>query len=168
MSSKPLYFFCAVALSLSLGGCARQISPSVYSGQTVGETAQTYRGFIVSKRQVEVADSDKLQENTTGALLGGATGAVVGSAFGGGRGAVASTVLGGIGGAVAGAYAQKSMASQDGFEYVVELQSGTLKTVVQGLEPSLSVGQRVLLMVSTKGRSRIIPDASPISNIPPQ
>tara|TARA_A100000171_G_C2134489_1_gene149141 strand:+ start:379 stop:1017 length:639 start_codon:yes stop_codon:yes gene_type:complete len=166
MAHKAFACLCLTVLSLSLVGCARQISPNVYSDKSVGETSRTYRGVVVSKRQVEVAGSDKLQENTTGALLGGAGGAVAGSAFGGGHGNTAATILGGIGGAVAGAYAQKALESQDGFEYVVELRGGELKTVVQGTEPSLEVGQNVLMMVSHKGRSRIVPDTTSYSAPP--
>lgn len=158
MKTKIMVVACVTLASLSLFGCARQISPNVYSDKSVGETSRTYRGVIVAKRQVEVAGSDKLQDNTAGALIGGATGAVAGSAFGGGRGNVAATVLGGVGGAVAGAFAQKSLESQGGFEYTVELTNGEMKTLVQGLEPSLDIGQSVLLIESVKGRSRLVPD----------
>lgn len=158
MKNKILAFACVTLTSLSLVGCARQISPSVYSDSSVGETSSTFRGIVVAKRQVEVAGSDKLQDNAAGGLIGGATGAVAGSAIGGGRGNIAATVLGGLGGAVAGAYAQKALESQQAFEYTIELQNGSMKTVVQGLEPSLSVGQSVLLIISGRGRSRIVPD----------
>lgn len=157
MKNKILSLACVTLTSLSLVGCARQISPNVYSDSSVGETSSTFRGVVVTKRQVEVAGSDKLQDNTAGGLIGGATGAVAGSAIGGGRGNIAATVLGGLGGAVAGAYAQKALESQQAFEYTIELHNGDMKTVVQGLEPSLSVGQSVLLIVSGKGRSRIVP-----------
>lgn len=167
VSMQKIACLCFVVASLSLGGCARQISPNVYSDRTVGETAHTYRGVIVNRRQVEVSGSDKLQDNTAGMAIGGAGGALAGSAFGGGHGQVATTVLGAIGGAVAGAYAQKALESQDGFEYVVELRSGELRTVVQGLEPALAVGQSVLLMVSTKGRSRLVADTSPSYTVAP-
>lgn len=158
MKNKILALACVTLTSLSLVGCGRQISPNVYSDSSVGETSSTFRGIVIAKRQVEVAGADKLQENTAGALIGGATGAVAGSAIGGGRGNVAATVLGGLGGAVAGAYAQKALESQQGFEYTIELHNGDMKTVVQGLEPSLSIGQSVLLIVRGKGRSRVVPD----------
>ena len=158
MINKILALLCVTATSVSLVGCARQISSSVYSDSSVGETSATYRGIVINKRRVEVAGADKLEDNATGAILGTATGSVVGSAFGGGNGAVATTILGGVGGAVAGAFAQKALESQDGFEYVVELKNGEMRTLVQGVEPSLNVGQQVLLMVSFTGRSRIVPD----------
>ena len=58
-------------------------------------------------------------------------------------------------GAVAGAYAEKALKSQNAMEYVVALENGESKTVVQGLDPTLAVGQKVWLMVSYQGRSRV-------------
>jgi outer membrane lipoprotein SlyB len=147
---------CCCAVSVLLGGCARQISPNVYSEGSVGETSQTYRGTVISVRDIQVEGKEKLEENTAGMVVGGIGGALAGNQFGGGTGNIATTVLGGLAGATAGAFVQKELEKQDGIEYTVELEDGSLRTVVQGPNPRYSKGQRVLLMVYVTGRSRIV------------
>ena len=66
---------------LAVGGCAREIDPTVVSGPSVGATTQTYRGTIESVRAVLVQESDTLEGNTTGLVLGGLAGAAAGSRF---------------------------------------------------------------------------------------
>jgi outer membrane lipoprotein SlyB len=143
-----------------LGGCARQISPNVYSESSIGETSQTFRGHIVSARDIQVEGKEKLEQNTVGLLGGGVGGAVIGNQFGGGRGNTAATVAGAAAGALAGAFIQKELEKQPAIEYTVQLSDGSLRTIVQGPEPRYSAGQKVLLMVYQKGRSRIVPDQS--------
>lgn len=161
--------FCVTScvLSVLVGGCARQISPNVYSEASIGETSQTYRGVIVSMRDVMVEGKEKLDQNTTGMALGGVGGAVVGNQFGAGGGNLAATAAGAIAGAVAGSLIQKELEKQNAVEYTVQLQDGSLKTLVQGPEPRYQVGQKVLLISYDsngsnyrRGRSRIIADHS--------
>lgn len=154
--SKIVLISCA---GLVLAGCGRNISPSVYSEAHVGEASTTYRGTVVSFRQVRVAP-EKLEENATGTALGGVAGGVAGYQFGKGRGQVAATAAGALLGAIAGNLAEGELKSQDAFEYVVELDSGTLKTVVQGMDVKFNPGERILLIVGQKGRSRLVADRS--------
>ncbi|MFN7710277.1 MAG: glycine zipper 2TM domain-containing protein [Holosporales bacterium] len=149
---------CAVAILAS--GCARNISSNVYKASAVGETSRTFRGVIVAMRNVVVEDKEYLEDNVLGGVAGGVGGGLIGSQFGKGKGNVAATALGAVAGAVGGAFAEKALKSQDATEYTVELNNGELRTVVQGPEPALSVGQSVLLMVSHQGRSRIVADRS--------
>lgn len=146
----------ACSVTVLIAGCARNISSDTYSDKHVDEATQTYAGRIVSVRKVQVKAAEKLEENTTGAAIGAIAGGVAGYQFGGGRGQVAATGAGALLGGIAGAFAQDALGSQEALEYVVQLESGALRTVVQGLDPALSPGQNVLLMVSMKGRSRVI------------
>jgi outer membrane lipoprotein SlyB len=150
--------FGIVAMVIS-GGCARQISSNVYSGAAVGETSTTYPGVIIGARQVTVEDKEYLGDNTLGILGGGAGGAYLGSKIGKGEGNTLATVGGAVVGAVAGAFAEKALKSQNAMEYVVALENGESKTVVQGPDPTMGVGQKVWLMVSYQGRSRLTPRA---------
>ena len=136
-------------------GCARQISSNVYSAHSVGETSSTYPGVIISARAVTVEDKEYLEENGLGIVGGGVGGALVGSQIGKGSGNTLATVGGAVAGAVAGAYAEKALKSQDAMEYIVALDNGESKTVVQGVDPTLTVGQKVWLIVSYHGRSRV-------------
>jgi outer membrane lipoprotein SlyB len=147
--------FCATALLLS--GCAREISPNVYSEAHVGEASQTFQGTILTVRQVQVQGHEKLEGNQLGMAAGALAGGVAGYQFGKGKGNVAATAGGAILGATAGAFAQKALETQDALEYTVQLSNGEMRTVVQGLQPAYGAGQRVLLIVGRSGRSRIVP-----------
>jgi outer membrane lipoprotein SlyB len=144
-------------IPLIIGGCARNIETGTYDARTIGETASTYYCKVINVRKVKVEEGDRLEDNSTGILVGGVTGGMLGNTVGGGRGRAAATAAGAMAGAAAGAYAEKFMKSQYGFEYVVELQSGELKTVVQGGDVILAPGQAALLMEYQNGRSRLIP-----------
>jgi outer membrane lipoprotein SlyB len=152
---------------LALSGCARNINPNVYSEKHVGEASMTYQGVIVSARAVEITGGEKLEENAAGIGLGAIAGGVLGNQIGQGGGNVAATAGGAILGGVAGAFAQQALTAQNAMEYIVQLTNGSMMTVVQGPEVQLSPGQRVLVMVSHDGRSRVVPDQSPVQSVQP-
>lgn len=139
-----------------VGGCARQISSNTYSAAHVGESSTTYPGVIISARGVTVEDKEYLGDNTLGIVGGGAGGALLGSRIGKGTGNTVATIGGALVGATAGAFAEKALKSQNAMEYIVALENGESKSVVQGPEPSLSAGQKVWLIVSYQGRSRLV------------
>lgn len=156
---KLISLFLVVALGLSFTSCARNLSPNVYSEGTVGEACRTYPGVIISAREVSVEGGDSLGDNTAGIVGGGIGGAVLGSMVGKGKGNTLAT-LAGVGlGAVGGAYAEKALKSQQAMEYVISLDSGEARTIVQGLDPRFAVGQNVYLMETSygrQGRSRVV------------
>lgn len=147
----------AVSVATLVSGCAREISSNVYSEAHVGEASKTFFGTVVSVRNVTVQGKEKLDENSTGIAMGAIAGGVAGTQLGGGRGRIATTVGGALLGATAGAFAQKALETQDALEYTVELHNGELRTIVQGPENALRVGQPALVMVSRDGRSRVVP-----------
>lgn len=155
--NKSLRIASVSALAIVAAGCAREISPNVYKESHVGEAQQTFQGTIVSVRKVSVQGSEKLQENTAGAALGGIAGGVAGYQFGKGKGNVATTAAGALIGATAGAFAQKALETQEALEYTVSLHNGEMRTVVQGLQPAFQPGQSVFLIVGRDGRSRVVP-----------
>jgi len=150
----------SLLVTVLLGGCAKNISSDQYSEDEVGAIKQTYRGVILNVRNVQVTGADSLGDNTAGVLGGGVGGALLGSQFGKGRGTMVGGVLGAAAGALGGALLEKKLKEQDGVEYTIELTSGRVMTVVQGPEPRLQAGQYVLVMVGSKGRSRVVLDQS--------
>lgn len=138
--------------------CTRQISPNVYSANSIGEASRTYSGTIVGMRTVEVQDKERLEENGLGLMGGAVAGGLAGSFMGKGMGQVAATGLGAVLGATGGALLEKEVKKQSAFEYIVRLKDGSALTVVQGMENPLNIGQKVLVIVSNHGRSRVIPD----------
>lgn len=141
-----------------LAGCASDIGSSSYKASEVGESTRTYQGVIIEKRIVEVkgSTSGQLAGAAGGALAGGALGSLVG----GGSGQTAATVGGAALGALAGNEAAKQLSAQEAYEYTVKLNGGEIRTVVQGRDVDLAVGQKVFLQVSREGRSRIMADNS--------
>jgi outer membrane lipoprotein SlyB len=144
------------ALFCMTTSCAREISSDVYAADHVGEASTTYAGTIIHSRQVNVQDQERLQDNTLGIVGGGVGGALAGSQIGKGSGNTLATIGGAVVGATAGAFAEKALKSQNGMEYVVQLENGQAMTVVQGPSPAFSVGQTVYVIVGQQGRSRII------------
>jgi outer membrane lipoprotein SlyB len=134
-----------------LAGCAtNEFSGNRYEGAAVGEVSRTDRGYVLSLRKVEI----KPEGSTTGAALGAVGGGLLGSLFGGGDGKYLTTAAGAVAGGVAG----NAIASRpvDGIEYTVKLDNGSIITITQGVSPAISVGQRVYVINSNKGRSRIV------------
>ncbi|PLX29403.1 MAG: hypothetical protein C0582_05865 [Alphaproteobacteria bacterium] len=155
MKSVLPIFIVAILL---MPGCARRISQNYYSSASVGEAAHTYKGTIISARKIEVGEAERLQDNTTGMAVGGIAGGVAGSQIGKGSGSVLAAAGGALLGGLAGSYAQDELSRQSGVEYSVQLTNGQIMTVVQGDEEVYQPGQAVLVIVSKKGRSRIVPD----------
>ncbi len=146
-----------VLLSISLySSCNRETSSDVYDTQNFGEATTTYPGVITNMQEVTVKNGEGLQDNTTGLLGGGLAGALLGSTIGRGDGAVVATVAGGIAGATGGAAFENELKKDKAMQYIVQLDNGELKTVVQAVKPRLHVGQKVYVMVSDRGRSRVV------------
>ena len=148
----------AVVASLGLAACARQISPDVVSGGSVGEVTSIEVGWIESARLIEVQEEDLLERNSFGVIIGGVAGGVAGNEIGGGGGwGLLATGVGIVVGAALGALTEEELKRQPAMEYVVRDENGELYSVVQGVEPRLEPGQRVYLHSSRHGRARLVP-----------
>ncbi|MEM1159610.1 MAG: hypothetical protein AAGJ28_01640 [Pseudomonadota bacterium] len=158
-ATRLILISAAVATTLSMGACARQISPDVHSGPSVGETLNTYAGTVEAVRIVEIQESDTLEGNKTGQLLGGLAGGAAGARFGDGVGRALAIAAGAIIGSFAGALAEQEVKRQPAQEVIVRTDRGDLLTMVQGIDPRLVPGQRVFVQQGSYGRGRIIPAA---------
>jgi outer membrane lipoprotein SlyB len=147
----------ALAASLGLAACARQISPDVVSGRDAGVVMHTEIGWVESARVVQIQEDDQLQRNSAGILIGGSAGGLLGNQIGSGWGRILATGAGALIGATAGALTEQELKRQPAMEYVVRNETGELYTIVQGTEPRLVPGQRVYLHESTHGRARLVP-----------
>ena len=144
--------------TLLLTGCARNISANSYDARAMnGSGMISYPCKVISVRTVAVEEGDYLEDNKTGTLLGAVAGGLAGNMIGGGRGRILATGVGALAGAAGGAYAEKSLKSQNAYEYVVQLTNGSMRTVVQGMDTFLQVGQEALLIEGTRNsRPRLI------------
>lgn len=151
-----------IALSAScvfLSGCAPKIGGRDFSAHNIGDVSKTYRGVIISAHSINVSGSD-VSKPGTGAMIGGVSGAVLGSTIGQGKGKLIGATLGGLATGAAGHFLEQSMTEQQGMEYQVQLENGSLVTVRQGADPVLAVGQKVFVTESSRGGSRVMPDNS--------
>ena len=153
MLNKSILSRISLALCmLLLSGCAaiNEFSGSRYEAASVGEVSKTDRGYVISLRKVEI----KPENSAVGTALGAVGGGLLGSMFGGGDGKYLTAAAG----AVAGGFAGNAIGSksQQGVEYTVKLDNGSVVTITQGIEPHIAVGQRVNIIHSNKGRSRIV------------
>lgn len=155
-----------VVLAIPVSNCARRIGANQFSAASVGESIRSYEGTIISKRVVEVNEAERISDNTGGALIGAGAGGVLGYQFGKGKGNALATGLGALAGGAAGMFAEDALGRQEAYEYTVRINNGNtirnqvdgdLRTVVQGLDVDLAVGQRVILQEARNGRSRVVP-----------
>ena len=152
-----------LALPLLLTSCAPKLGGKDYSMTEVGTNSTTLRGSVIA---IEVVNLNAKQPNEpgVGALAGGVLGGVGGNVIS--NHGPFTTVAGALLGAAAGHFAEQGLTNQEGFNYTVQLDNGQVQNVVQGAEPKLSVGQRVLLVVNDRGsrgqgpRTRVVPDNS--------
>ncbi len=147
----------AVAASLGLAACARQISPDVVEGSAAGEVMRTELGWIENARVVQIQESDTLGRNTAGIVIGGAAGGLLGNQIGHGWGNLMATGAGALVGATVGALTEQELKRQTAMEYVFRNEIGQIYTIVQGVQPRMVPGQRVYLQESGGGRARLVP-----------
>lgn len=133
------------------GACTSRIGADQYDTSAVGEVNRAVKGTVVSVRQISIASN-----NGAGTLIGGAAGGVAGSMIGGSD---TAHILGAIGGAVvggiAGNAAQEGLSSQSGYEYVIQLDNGSMVTVSQGNDVLLNPGQKCMVLYGK--RARVVP-----------
>lgn len=149
---KLLYLFVMLCCLNLLTACTPDISANHYIAENVGQAQQVEYGKIIKAAPVQIASRDN-----TGSLLGTAAGATVGSAVGG---TTRVNILGALGGAViggiAGHHIGKHVNNQTGIQYIVHLDNGKILSIVQGLHPTLHMGQRVMVLLGGRTRDRVI------------
>ncbi|MBL3285009.1 hypothetical protein Sarmat_00873 [Rickettsiales endosymbiont of Paramecium tredecaurelia] len=145
-----------IALSFLTGCQAKEMSPNVYAQDQVGVVSSAYPGRIVVVRSVRVRPSDEGRETAETAAIGAVGGGAIGYALGGKGNRGYTALAGSLAGAVAGAIIGDKGGKKSAYEYTIELDSGKKVTLVQGTQSPLAQGQRVLLITSTNGRSRVV------------
>lgn len=146
MASTRLLGKKTVALILVAGVAVSACTTSddnTYSRRDVGQIIETTQGRVISSRNVEVQS-----ENTPiGAAAGGAAGGVIGNTVGSGAGNTLATVAGVLLGAGIGYLAERELRSNEGVEYLVEMEDGRTVTIVQNSEEGIAIpdGSPVLI-----------------------
>ena len=153
-SIKRYQVFLIILAVVILAGCTNRYNPNVYSGDQAMQADTIKYGTITRINAVTIKD-----DNTgIGLLGGGLAGGLLGSQIGGGSGRVLGAVGGAALGAAAGAVAEDELQKTNGVQITVKLDSGQSVSIVQAAEGSnYSVGQRVRVVSSPNGRSRVLP-----------
>ena len=102
-------------------------------------------GTVESIRAVEL----KGDAIGSGAVAGGATGAVAGKQMGRGNGNTAMTIFAAAGGAVAGNEIEKNVKKRFSYRVTVRMDDGSFRTLSQSSAPAVAVGERVRVVDST-------------------
>jgi outer membrane lipoprotein SlyB len=151
ISSLTLFSFIAIA-TVTLTGCdtASQGSKTYTRGQAQ-QQMKVYTGTVLNVAQVTI------EPETTGggAVAGAATGGIVGSTIGNGRGSTLASVGGALLGTAVGAKAEQKIRTKAGLELEVELDDGRILVIVQEADDVFLVGDRIRVIVDSKGVSRV-------------
>ena len=144
----------AIAMATILSACAANLDTNRYQTSATGQINSVQEGVVINVRPVRIAT----ENGGVGTIAGGIAGGVLGNTVGGSS--VANT-LGAVGGAVLGGYlgskTQEGLSAQNGYEYIVKLDSGKAITLTQGADKVFSVGQPVYVLDADYGeRARII------------
>lgn len=140
-----------LAIAALMASCASSRSANVYSRDQARQTQTVSQGVVTHVRSVLIEGT----KTPVGAVAGGAIGGVAGSAVGGGTGRSLMTVVGAIAGAAAGTAAEEGITRKDGLEITVTLDNGAMIAVVQEADENFTVGERVKLIQSNDGTSRV-------------
>ena len=151
---NPLAAAVATAAVFLSAGCVSDFSGSTISQAEARTQMSVSYGTITRIEAVTIEGND----GVVGAVAGGALGGAVGSAFGGGSGNAIATVVGAVVGAAAGASVERTSTTQQAYSFEVTLDDGRIVAVTQTPgSDTFSVGQRVRLLVSRDGTTRIRP-----------
>lgn len=121
---KKLILVCASVAVLV--GCQKP-GQNTYKAGEVGVSRAVEFGTVQNRREVAIQGKN----SGTGMLLGAGVGAGGGSYVGNGSGSDWAMAGAAVAGAVAGHLIEQEMQDSTGYEYVVRMQSGKTKTIVQ-------------------------------------
>ncbi len=146
--------FFVICLTVILTACAANLDTGRYETSAAGKINTVQEGVVINVRPVKIAT----ENGGMGTLAGGVAGGAAGSMIGGNS---AVNVIGAVGGAVLGSYlgakTQEGLSTQNGYEYIVKLDSGKAITLTQGTDVKFTVGQQVYVLDADYGdRARII------------
>lgn len=137
--------------AILVGGCASSKSGEVYSRDEARQLMTVQLGTVEFVKPVRMEGS----QSGLGAAAGGVAGGVVGSTIGGGKGSRLAALGGAAIGALAGNLTEKKMSELDGLEITVRLEKGDVLAVVQEDDVMFSVGDRVRVITSRDGTTRV-------------
>ena len=152
MRKSNLLTVSVVALGLTLGGCASNLSGDSYSRDEARKVQTVRLGTVEMLRPVKIEGT----KTPIGAGAGAVVGGIGGSTIGGGRGSAVAAVIGAVAGGLLGAATEEGLTRTQGVEITVREDDGTLRAYVQEVQENeiFRVGDRVRIM-TVHGTSRV-------------
>ncbi|MDD9302751.1 MAG: glycine zipper 2TM domain-containing protein [Desulfobacter sp.] len=141
-----------LALVILGTGCGPSKSSNVYTSDQAQRAHTVEAGTVESIKAVTIEPG---KAPGAGTVIGGVAGGVLGSTIGSGSGRTVATVAGALAGAAGGAAAQKKMGTTQGLEIVVTQDNGRKIVVVQKADVQFAPGDRVRVLTSPDGTTRI-------------
>jgi outer membrane lipoprotein SlyB len=139
--------------AVALMACNPPNSGNVVDASRAQQAQTVTFGTILSAQPVTVQGGNQTAA-VVGTIAGGLLGGLAGNEIGGGRGQDIATVAGATLGATAGNRAANAANTVQSTEYTVQLESGRTIAVIQA-QPSFAVGQRVQVIQSADGTTRL-------------
>lgn len=152
---KVIAFLTVLTLCLpaALAGCASTSGRSY--GKDEARQAQTVQRGVIRGIQEVTIEQDA---SAAGVGLGGVLGGVLGSTMGRGSGRILTTAGGAVIGGVLGALGEKALRTEKAYEFEIELDNGQTISVVQAIDGTYRVGDRVRVLRSPGNRARVTHD----------
>ncbi len=146
------FIVCIMAAAMmTMAGCASS-SSNVYTHEQAMQAQTVDTGTVASVKSVIIQASNP---PVAGGAIGGVTGGVLGSTIGHGHGRDLATIGGALAGAAIGAAIEHEAGTKNGFEIVVNLDSGRTIVVVQEADVPMFPGDRVRVLTAPDGTTRI-------------
>jgi outer membrane lipoprotein SlyB len=142
-------------MALTLLGCNPQNSGNMVNANQAQVAQSVSFGQITGAQPVQVQGGNAPAE-VVGTLAGGLVGGLLGNEVGKGRGQDIATVAGATAGAAAGNRIAGAASTVQSTQWSVLLDDGRTIAVIQA-EPIFSMGQRVQVIQSADGTTRLLP-----------
>jgi outer membrane lipoprotein SlyB len=140
-----------LVITALLAGCASSKSGEVYSRDQARQAMTVRLGVVEFVKEVKVEG----EKSGLGTAAGGIAGGVAGSTIGGGKGSTLAALGGAALGAIVGTVAEEKMTKFNGLEITVKLDDGSVLAVVQENDVLFAVGDRVRVLTSRDGTTRV-------------
>lgn len=147
-------FVLTLSVPVALGGCA-STSGTSYTKDQARQAQTVQRGVIKSIQQVTIEQD----ASAAGVGLGGILGGVLGSTMGRGTGRLLTTAGGAVVGGVLGALGEKALRTEKAYEFEIQLDNGSTISVVQAVDGTYHVGERVRVLMTSGNRARVTHDS---------
>lgn len=151
IKSVIIYIFLLAVISIYFIGCAPSRSGQVYSRDHAMQAQTVENGTVESVKQVTLEGTKSGAGTVTGAVTGGAIGSTIGSH----EGKTIATILGALFGAIAGTAAEEGLTKKAALEIIVKKDNGETIVVVQEADVMLFAGDRVRIITTYDGTTRI-------------